>query len=252
MHALRELQQCLVSDILSDRVPQSTHRIGARGLGPAERLEIYRNNCRIGFHDALLAGFPVLCALVGADYFRQLAREYQQLHPSPAGNLAHVGQELPAFLQQRHDGTQYDYFSHVARLEWAVQEILLAADHAPLDLARLALVSQADYGELRFKLHPAIRLAQSKWPIVTIWEAHQPGHDPTGIDLASGSEQAVVRRSGRSVEMFRLPPAEYAALQSFHQELSLSAALDEALGVDAGFDLPAALARWAHHQIIVN
>ena len=252
MPSLRELQQGFVGDLLTSEPPQSLPWIGGHGLAPAERLQIYRNNCRIGFHDAVAVGFPVLRALVGDDYFRQLAREYQAAHPSPSGNLAHAGRDLPAFLERRYAGTEFDYFSHVARLEWAAQEVLLAADHAPLDLERLALVPPAEYAELRFELHPAIRLVQSTWPVVTLWEAHQPGRDPEGLDLSIGGEQGVVRRGNPGIEIFRLPAAEYAALRAFRDARTLTVAVDEALGVDADFAPGAALQRWARHGFIVN
>ena len=252
MRELRELQQRLVRDILSDGPLQGTAAIAARGLPAAERLQIYRNNCRMGFHDALAVGFPVLRALTGTEYFRQLAREYQQAHPSPSGNLAHAGRCLSAFLERRYTGTAFEYFPDVARLEWATQEVLLAGDHAPLDLQRLASVSPSDYGDLRFELHPAIRLVQSMWPVVTLWEAHQPGGTPTGLDLATGGEQAVVRRASTGIEIFRLPAAECAALLALRDARTLETALDEALCIDAEFDLRATLGRWTHHGLIVD
>jgi hypothetical protein len=267
MLSLRELQQRFIAAILAaegadEASAALTPLVGDHGLPALQRLQIYRNNCRLGFRDALAAGYPVLRRLVGEAYFDQLSDAYREAHPSPSGNLAHVGAALPAFLERRFAGGDYDYFAHVARLEWACQECLLAADSRALDLERLAAVSPADYGRLRFELHPATRLVSSTWPVITIWEAHQREFEPPTIDLAAGGEQGLVQRPampggspaehGESIAIFRLPAAEFAALRAFRDARSLEAAVGDALELDPDFDLRAALRRWTHHGFLAG
>lgn len=245
MLSLRELQLRFVDGLLGGDASAFLPVIGDAGLGAADRFAIYRNNCRAGFLAALEAGYPVLRQLTGAEYFRQLAGEYQRACPSPSGDLAHAGARLPAFLDDRFAGTAYGYFGDVARLELACQEVQSAADHAPLDLRRLAAVSPADYPRLRFEPDPATRLVASPWPVVTIWEAHQGDDGPGAIDLGAGPEQAVVRRRDEGVVLYRLPPAEFACLREIAGARPLGAALEAALAADGQFDLRAALVRWA-------
>ena len=252
MLSLRELQQRFVGGLLSEDCAAILPWIGGHGLPAAERLGVYRGNCREGFLAALAAGYPVLKRLTGDDYFRQLVRDYQQEFPSPSGNLFHAGTRLPSFLEQRFGGTEFDYFSHVARLEWACQEVVVAVDHGSLDLARLAGVSPADYARLRFELDPAARLVSSIYPVVRIWEAHQDERDPEPIDIAAGGEQALVQRRGAGVSMYRLPPAEYACLAALRGARTLGAAVEEAVARDTDFDLRAALRRWAQLGFIVD
>ncbi len=252
MPSLRELQQRFVTGLLTEDSDAILPLLGDHGLSATERFGIYRNNCRMGFHDALATGYPVLRRLTGESYFRQLAREYQREHPSPSGNLFHAGAQLPQYLAQRFGGGEFDYFSDVARLEWACQEVLGAADGGALDLTRLGAVSPADYPGLHFALDPALRLVASRYPVVTIWESHQEGREPEGIDLATGGEQAAVQRRGEGVAIYRLPPAEYACLAAFGAARSLGAATTEALGLDAAFDLRAALRRWAQLGFITG
>ena len=252
MLSLRETQQRFLRGVLAGDAEAITPWINSAGLPAAERIGIYRNNCREGFAAALTLGYPVLQRLTGEAYFRQLARDYQRRHPSQSGNLLHVGTQLPAFLEQRFAGTQYDYFSHVARLEWACQEVLVAADHAAFGLARLAAVPSADYPRLRFDLHPAARLVSAPYPVFRIWETHQDAADPGPIDLGSGGEQALVRRSGDGVVICRLAPGEYECLATLGSARPLGRALEAALTANSTFDLRQALQRWAQIGLIVN
>jgi hypothetical protein len=252
MPSLRELQQRFVGDLLTEDGAALLPWIGDDGVPAAERLAIYRGNCREGFLAALAAGYPVLQRLTGADYFRQLAREYQREFPSPSGNLFHAGAKLAAFLERRFAGTAYEYFSHVARVEWACQEVLAAPDHAALDYNRLAGVSPADHARLRFELDPATRLVRSVYPVVRIWEAHQDAREPEAMDIGAGGEQGLVQRRGGSVSIYRLSPADYACLAALAGGRPLSDALEDAAGIDGEFDLAVALRRWAQLGFIVD
>lgn len=252
MLSLRELQRHFVAGLLDDEPHGILDCIASGGAPAIERLRIYRGNCREGFLLALGAGFPVIERLCGSDYFRQLVRDYQRAHPSPSGNLAHAGVRFPAFLRQRFTETPYEYFADVATLEWACQEVVPAADHPGPDLARLGRVAAADCERLRFELDPALRLVESRYPIVSIWEAHQDGHEPGRLDLASGGERAAVRRRGAGVALYRLPAPEFACLAALRGARTLGYATGEALAADPAFDLQAALLRWVRLGFIAD
>ena len=252
MHSLRELQEEFLHGALDGVREPIITRIHSDDIPAAQRLRIYENNCREGFLAALIAGYPVLCRITGEQYFRQLVVDYQREHPSPSGNLHHAGARLPQYVERRYVGTEYEYFGDVARLEWACQEVLVAGDHDPLDVSRLAQVPRSDYPRLRFELHPAVRLVSSPYPVFTIWEAHQQEADPEPIDLRSGNEQALVRRRSEGGVIYRLSPAEFTALVALQTARPLGRAVDDALAVDAGFDLAGALHRWTTIEVLVN
>lgn len=263
MPSLRELQ-CAFGAALAERAVTEdiAGQVVANGIDPAGRLRIYRNNAREGFLATLRAGFPVLERLVGEDYFRQLAFEYRTRFPSTSGNLYHVGAQLAGYLQERFAATAYAYFADVARLEWALQEAMVAAEHASLDLSRLRAVAEQDYGRLAFRMHPAARLVSSPFPVLTIWNANQPGADASQtIDLGSGAERVLVLRAHEEVEMRRLGAAEFAFLAA----IDAGRALGPAIGVaheavrearaapeTAGFDAGAALQGWVAAGAIVD
>src|ERR1700730_5397699 len=184
MPSLPELQT-RVLDALLTASPVRAIRLIAGHSGPAaSRLGVYRNNVQGNFADALRSTFPVIWRLVGADYFRQTAREFQRHHPSRSGDLLHIGKPFPEYLAGLHLDDEFGYLGDVARLEWLVQETLLSAEHAPLDLQKLARVAPAEYDALRFALHPALRLFESRYPVLRIWEANLDGNaEPETIHL---------------------------------------------------------------------
>lgn len=74
MPPLRELQQRLAAHLFGEESADIVPWLCADGIAPVSRLGIYRNNLHEGFTRTLALEFPVVRRLVGADYFRQLAR----------------------------------------------------------------------------------------------------------------------------------------------------------------------------------
>jgi hypothetical protein len=243
MPSLHELQSSF-ADALFAGETRVHAAIRGGALPPAERVAIYRNNVREGFAKALDAAFPVIHQLVGEEYFRQLARDYQAAHPSTRGNLHHAGRALPGFLRSRFRGTPHDYFADVAALEWAWQEVAVAADAAPWDASVLAAWPADALPGLRFRLHPAFALIRSPWPVHAIWLAHQPGGDPGAVNLAAGGEALAVHRVGERIRLTPVGDAEHAFLAELLHGRSFGEALDAALALDPSFPLDATLARW--------
>jgi hypothetical protein len=242
---LAELQKQFAAALFDGQCDAVAAHIRDDGIGTAARLDIYGNNLREGFRKALALEFPVIERLVGGDYFRQLAREFQTAHPSRHGDLHFVGGPFAPYLRERYHDSEYSYLSDVAALEWAWQEAFCAADAQPLQLATVAAVDPGAYGQLRFLLHPSCRLLQSPYPIVRIWRSNQPeaGADER-IDLGSGAERLLVMRTASGVEFHALDQAHYGWLEALARHATLSEALEIATALQADFDLGAALRRY--------
>ena len=216
MTSLHELQVAFLDGTLHGYPAQISSLIAASELAPEARVAIYANNAREGFLQALTATFPVIERLAGRDWFRQTGREYMRRYPSRSGNLHFVGERFAAFLDDALRGTEYAYFADVARLEWAYQEVLVAADHPSFDIAALSGVSPDDYDSLTFRVHPAARLVESRYPLLAIWKANQPDADTsTSIALDAGPTRLLVIRRDDHVELRELSAAEYALLAAF-------------------------------------
>lgn len=247
MPALRELQLAFTAALFDERDSQVLQHIRADDVDASERLDIYRNNLREGFIKALALGFPVIERLVGADYFRQLALEFLQAHPSRSGNLHRAGEPFSPWLRKRFASSPYAYFADVAALEWAHQEALIADDAQMLTAEAFRDIDPADYEHLTFELHPACSFVKASCPVVRIWRVNQPETrgdamiDLERIDLASAADQVLVLRTPECVEFHCLAPAQFAFFEALGRGQTLGIALDLAQAVDADFDVSAAL-----------
>ena len=244
MPALRDLQCAFAGAVLDGDTDALVPFVVPNGLDPARRIAIYANNVRENALATLEAAFPVLVRLAGRDWFRQTATGYLRRHPSPSGNLHYLGARLPGYLEAELAPGPYAYFADVARLEWAYQEVLVAAEPAALDLTALAAVPEAHHAELVLKTSPAARLVGSVWPVLAIWRANQPGEDASGsISLDAGASRLLVIRRDHHVELRELPVGEFAFLDAVARGWSLVDAAAAALVADPDFELVAALPR---------
>lgn len=245
MSALRELQMRFTNALFGS--------FALPDVDVPDRLDIYRNNLREGFIKALAIGFPVIEKLVGVEFFRRLALDFLIAHPSRSGDLHPIGAPFARFLQARFANTEYAYFADVAALEWAHQQVLIAADAQPIALDALAAVNPADYENLRFELHPAAALVRSAFPIIRIWQANQPDASADDqIDLAADGDNVLVLRAADWIELHSLPAGDFAALEALAAGASLGAALECALSADATFDLGIALRRFLSLGLLVR
>ncbi len=220
-----------------------------RDIEATPGLEIYRRNARANAVSALAAAYPVVRRLVGEAFFDEAAVRYMRSNPSRSGDLHEHGGSLAAFLEVYEPARGLEYLADVARLEWACHECHHAADAGALDVAALARVGAESLGELRFALHPAVRLMRSFHPIAAIWEANQPHRD--GIpDRARGPDHVLVRREDLAVRVERVDAAQWTLLAGF----AAGASLDEAsasLGAgEAERILAASLARFVRDGVI--
>ncbi len=219
-------------------------------LAPERRVDIYRNNVFSNYRGALEAVYPVVLRLVGEEYFRQAARRYIKAYPSRSGDIHDFGHQFAQLLSELPGAQELAYLPDVARLEWAYHEVFHAAEHAPLDIARLQAIDSERYGDLLFRLHPAARLLHSAYPVRLIWDANQP--DYTGevaVDLGAGGEHLLVLRRDFVVEVIALPAEDFALLTAFARGERFAEALEH---VPPDFDAGAFLTRYAAWRTLVD
>lgn len=243
MASLRDLQLGFGSALRGGSAAAIAAHVRPNGLAPARRIAIYANNVRESFLGTLEATYPVLLRLAGRDWLRQCGRRYRREHPSRCGNLHHVGEHFSTWLATEVADGPYAYFVDAARLEWAYQEVLVAAEPGVLDTAALAAVAPDRHAEIVFRLSPAARLVESVFPVFAIWQAHRGDGEPPAIALDGGPSRVLVIRRPDHVELRELPPSDFALLGAVARHRPLAAALDAALEADSDVDAAACLGR---------
>jgi len=220
------------------------NRVQIIRAGTGTGIEVYRNNYRGNLQDALAGAYSIIEQLVGNEFFRRLARDFISLHGSSSANLFDYGAELSDFLLSYAPAHSLPYLPDMARLEWACHRAYFAADALPFELVRLTQVAPAEYANLLLHVHPACRIVTSAFPIVAIWQAHQPGGS-FEIELARGGECALVIRQDDVVTVRELTEDEAHWLGGIMQGLRLGEATDATLNRHPAFDLQNTLLRLA-------
>ncbi|QJR12507.1 hypothetical protein DSM104443_03593 [Usitatibacter rugosus] len=250
MDALAKLQADFLDAVVDPVNAGRSPALRAGRVGSAERLAIYRRNLHSNWRAALADTHPVVERLVGPAFFGEAARRYALAHPSSSGDLNNFGAGFAAFLGEYEHARELPYLADVARLEWAWHECFHAADAPALDLAALAGVAPERHGEIRFTLHPALRLVESAHPILSIWAANQPERDGTPERL-EGADRVLVHRPRLDVEVSLLDARDFALLQALGAGQSFEEAAERA-GYDDAASLLGALQRFAADRVLVG
>lgn len=205
--SLLTLQTSLRDTILGASAEPLAGIVADDRLGYARRINVYRNNTNILLIDALATNFPVVAALVGEDFFANMARAFLRTHPPQSPCLFEYGDSFADFIETFPGVQELPYLADTARLEWARDQAFHAADAPVFDAAQLANIQAEDYGRLTFAIHPAMRVVSSPFPIFAIWDLHQSGANAT-VELNQGGEAVLITRPGLDVEVTRLGPGE--------------------------------------------
>jgi hypothetical protein len=207
----------------------------------ARGLATYRANAGAHAERSLAAAFPTVQALIGDEAFAALARAVWRAHPPERGDMACFGAALPAFLAADGGLPDLPYLLDSARLDWALAQAEAAPDTA-LDAPSLALLGSVDADRLQARLAPGFAVLRSAYPVVSIWQAHQPVGDAAQA-LATAQqalregrgETALVWRQGWKARAEALnDEADARWCEALLQPLSFAAGLDRA---GASFDI---------------
>ncbi|HEV8474720.1 MAG TPA: DUF2063 domain-containing protein, partial [Methylomirabilota bacterium] len=142
------------------------------------------------------------------------------------------------------------YLADVARLEWAMNAALHAADATALEPEGLRALTPAELARLALRLDPSVTLLASAWPVDRIWRANQPDASDV-VDLDAGTVRLEVRRVGDDVVYRALAPATFALRAALAAGHTLEDAVERALAEDAAFDLTAEVRALLDERLLV-
>jgi hypothetical protein len=171
---LTELQRLLAKAVRSDAAVPGAPWVAdaerllvpsARGLSPADRLEIYREQFWLRHVANLVDDFPTLGWVTGAPAFRELAATYLEAYPPRTWELQRLGADLPAYVACHSRWGRDALAVDACRLDWTFMEAFDAADTPPLDLSVLAGAQEDAVTMARVSLHPSLRLLALEHPV---------------------------------------------------------------------------------------
>lgn len=222
--------------LLDPDLPVPAGLTDPQGRPAGRRFDVYRNNVTVSLTEALRQAYPVVCKLVGDDFFSAMAREHLRKHPPQSPLLMFYGTDMPAFLESFPPVRHLGYLPDVARLELALREAYHAADGERADIGALGELGPEALVATRLRFQPAVRLLRSDWPVLSIWAANSRG-EPAPVSRQA--EDVLIVRPDFDPEPLLLPPgggAFVAAVMSGETlgkaaELAPEALLAEVLGL---------------------
>jgi Putative DNA-binding domain/NGO1945 C-terminal domain len=178
---LEQLQRFVVDAIRGGASPDEPHHVreSARGMTPAERVEVYREQFRLRHLKNLADDYPTLAwAIGGADAFAALATDYLLAHPPRTWDLQRLGADMPPFVETHAKWGSRARACDAARLDWAFMEIFDAPDGPPFDTSVLANTPEDRWPEARIELLPALRVVAMQSPLQDVRDALRSGKQP--------------------------------------------------------------------------
>jgi hypothetical protein len=242
MPRLADLQSDFADRLLKPEAPLPEAVHGPTATTPLKRYNVYRNNVVASLIQVLEARYPVVRRLVGAEFFRGMARLYLDKEPPRTPVLAEFGGGLSTFIATFGPARELPYLADVARLEWLQHLAYHAADAQPIGPDELASVAAESVPNLRLMLHPSVGVLASAYPILSIWETNRRDEAVMPIRLDQGGETVLVSRPALEVETRRAPPATDAFLAALAVGMRLAEAAASAKAADDHFNVQVTLA----------
>ena len=241
--ALRELQMAFAAHIVGGDQANLSAAIVGDAIPAAARLRVYRHHVFESLSTALAATFPTVQAVVGADFFRDLAGAFigQSLPEQPV--LSEYGAGFPAFVANYAPAARLPYLADTARLDWALNLAFHAPAGGRLQVSDLADLESDRLPPLCVALAPGARLVRSLYPLDRIWQASQPTAAFGAVDLDSGAVALLVLRRADDSAFVSLAAGEAAFVDCLDGATSLEAASTAAFQSEPAFDLSTFFAR---------
>ncbi|HEX3598116.1 MAG TPA: DNA-binding domain-containing protein, partial [Polyangiaceae bacterium] len=250
--SLRELEVRMVEAITGSEAAaaDAALRITAGpALAARERLELYRFGYRARLIECLDDDYPILARTLGEAAFERLATEYIERFPSRSPSLNAFGRRMSehcliADLGER--GPFRAFFAELARLEWALVEIIHAKEPPPFDLTALKAIPVERWGSARLLRSEAVRVLHFEYPVNRYYQSSRTEDAHPELPSPSSSATAVYRRGLRLWRM-DLTPAMTRVLDALLDGVTIEESLGR-IGVDESE--PAALAE-AERSVMV-
>jgi len=243
MLTLRELQAGFAAHLAGADQPGLPMAVAGGAIAAAARLEVHRHHVRESLSAALAATFPTVHALVGADFFRGMARDFvrERLPRQPV--LAEYGEHFPAFLSGYEAAKALPYLADSARLDWALNLAFHAPAEPRLSAAELATIPVERLPSMSVELAPGTTVLRSTYPLDLIWRASQPNAAEVTVDITCAPCRLLVLRRPADAGFVTLSSAEAAFLASTARGASLEEAAGFGFEADSAFDLTPSFAR---------
>jgi hypothetical protein len=188
------------------------------------RLDVYRHGYVARLVECLADDYPVLQHAMGDEAFETLCRAYLARHPSTAPNLNTYGRRMAEVCAEQGLAFEAD----LARLEWAMVEVIHAASAPQLTMERLAAIPMESWAGARLVAAQGVRVVETAFPVNAYFQAVKDERAPERP--AAEDAITVVYRPAKTVWRMGLSPVMATVLRALLAGETLERALDHAAG----------------------
>jgi hypothetical protein len=219
---------------------------GPRGMKPAERLDVYREQFWLRHLPSLREDYPTLVWAVGSGVFSGLVTEYLRVYPPRVWNLQELGADLPAYVLDHAPWSGDPIAVDAARLDWAFMEAFDAPDAPLFDPRVLAATPEDAWMGARVVLHPSLRALELAYPLYELREALKRG-EARERPAARASQWVVWRDAAAALHAAEVPRLAFELLTTLKAGVLLGEAcerLERSLPKADASELSAHVSQW--------
>ena len=170
----------------------AAHICDSKTLSISERIDIYRNNTQQTRVRTLKDIYPIICEVLGHQYFNQQSVYFSQQHPAKHWNLNQYGEEFPEFLVKQLTlelREQLPYLKDLGQLEWLLHQSYYCLEtNNKFPTENFQKLSTEEQTDCRLLASPSLALISTPWPIYQLWLHWQSGQLPNQVEAADRTE----------------------------------------------------------------
>ena len=250
MPPLAEVQRLLRSAIVSDELSEVAPLLSG-GADPAGRLAIHSRHYEASLIRALHRKFPATTWLVGSALMDQAASAFVRCHPPTVPCIAEYGEGFSRFLATRADARDLGYLHAFVELEWHIGRASIAADGPAIALPALEAYGDK-IADVAFVLQPSLHYLAAAWPVDELMRLYLSDIAPERYQLSAGEVRLEIGGSRGNFRFDRLEPGDFSFRCALAKGSPLGAAAEQALEVDEGLDVGAALRRFVTSGLVAE
>jgi len=206
-------------------------------------LAIYRRNLQANAVRALQISYPTVLKLIGDDLFVYAVEQLLKTDPPNSGDWGLWGGSFPELLESLISLNEFPYVIDIARLDF-LMHIQGREKDTVINMASMTLLAEYDLDQLQLVLNPAIRILESNYPLIEIYNANnQPEYAGEFLNKAQQKLASII---GGNCLIYRpqfkplireVGSTELNWLRLIQQGKSIGQTLDELLIQDQEFSL---------------
>lgn len=208
------------------------------GIDVEDRLGVYQNNIFENMAKVLEITYPAIYALVGEEFFKQVAYAYIRENPPTSGDVNLYGEQLPSFLDGLKQAENLPYLGDVSRYEWAVNKAYYAENDTALSPEKLQQIETKDYENICLTLRSSVSLLHSKYTVDEIKDfalITGKNADET-FDITKQGTPLLIYRPDLQVRTEYLEESAFTMLTQIQEGVPIGNALSNTLKTYPDFD----------------